>query len=410
MLKKSAARYADKIFLNKFLSLPIFIFIMGFIFYATFHWTDVYLKENLASLIYNATKLLSDHMTAHHVNPLIHSLVIDGLCTGIGSVLAFIPTIGTLFFFLSTLEESGYIYRAAYIMNRPMRFLGLPGEAIIPMISGFGCSVPAIMAASRLSSDNDRKLTIAMIPFMSCSAKLPIYVIFAEVFFPRNETAAVACIYFSGIFISLLYALVLKRVFYGRKGIPSSYMVPLPASLPPYKIPSPRTVFRCVWVNIKNFIKKAFTVILIASIVVWVLQNFDSHMNKALSSGTSMLADMGKVLAPVFEPLGFGDWRAVSSVITGFSAKESIIGTLSILSETMAEDSLSDTLTQIFSPLSAFSFMIFSLLYVPCITSLIAVKNALGGWRYSVYMLVFQTLLAWIAAFLVFNIGRLMGF
>lgn len=538
MLRKSKARCADKILLNKVLAIPLFMLIMGFIFYATFSLSDVYLKERLAVVIFNATQALSDYLASHHINPSLHALIIDGICAGIGSVLAFIPTIGTLFFFLSLLEESGYMHRVAYIMDGPMGFLGLPGEAIVPMISGFGCSVPAIMAVSRLPSEKAKKLTVAIIPFMSCSAKLPIYVIFSESFFPRHETAVVACIYFSGIFMAMLYALLLKHVFYGkntalkRKAVDvkaaakektaggklylkqkksgrepslkqkdvdwkpylkqkntfgqtdlnkkavgnkklyhnkkihckntfkhretaaceSMYQnkktaacesmsrrkksaiceracrqrhllsSPCVQKLPPCKIPSLLPVLSCAWTNVKGFIKKAFTVILLASVIVWMLQNFDFDMNRAASSESSMLADMGKFLLPLFAPLGFSDWRAVSAVIAGISAKESVIGTLSILSDdfsssgaasSIAEFSggnLSCTLTEIFSPLSAVSFMLFSLLYMPCITSLAAVKNVLGSWRYSLYMLAFQTGLAWAAAFLVFNAGRLLGF
>lgn len=412
MSKKNISFYADKIFTGRFTGTLLFGCIMAAVFFLTFDVGDTFLKEGLSKTINSLTEHLNYFLCKLNISPSLRTLIIEGICAGIGSVLSFVPTIAILFFCLAILEESGYMDRAAIAMSRPMSFLGLPGRSVISLVSGFGCSVPAIISASALPHKKDRLHTIALIPFMSCSAKLPIYIIFTETFFPECKLLIIGTIYFIGIFSALVYAIILKILSTKKiiclKSISSSPVKNSVFPMSSYRLPSIKSVLQKVWQAVKGFIKKAFTVILLASLVIWLLQNFDIHMNTVSSPDESILADLGKSLSPLFYPLGFDDWRAVSSIITGISAKEAVIGTLTILAESSGADNLPFFIYDIFSPLSAFSFMVFCLLYFPCIPSVTAVKNVTGKWSFAVYMLLFNTALAWITSFVVSNLGELL--
>lgn len=338
--------------------------------------------------------------TAAAINPLVHALVIDGICNGVGSVLSFLPTIVTLFFFLSILEDSGYMARVAFVMDRLLRRVGLSGRSFVPMLIGFGCSVPAIMATRTLSSERDRKMTILLTPFMSCSAKLPIYGLMVSAFFPKQWQAVVMIgLYFFGIFCGILYALLLKgRVYRGEP-------VPFVMELPNYRLPSAKSVVRLIWEKAKGFIQKAFTIIFAATIIIWALQTFDTQLNVAASPDTSLLAMIGSLTAPIFKPLGFGDWRVATALITGFTAKESVVSTLSVL---LGDDV--SALSTLFTPFTALIFLIFTLLYTPCVAAVATVRREMGSARAAAVTVVVQCAIAWVVAFIVREIGLFMGF
>lgn len=327
---------------------------------------------------------------------MVRSLVVDGICAGVGSVLSFLPTIVTLFFFLSILEDTGYMSRVAFVMDRPLRKLGLSGRSFVPMLVGFGCSVPAIMATRTLSSERDRKMTILLIPFMSCSAKLPIYAMFVTAFFEKQYRAlAMVALYLFGILCGIFYALILRAVKF--RGSP----VPFVMELPNYRMPGAKSVARLLWDKAKGFVQKAFTIIFAASIVVWFLQSFDIRLNVADSPEKSLLAILGGAIAPIFAPLGFGDWRASTALITGFTAKESVVSTLTLLLG-------GSSITSLFTPLTAIVFLVFVLLYTPCVAAIATVKRELGGTRAAVITCVLQCAIAWVVAFAVRCVGLLL--
>ena len=391
--KRSVAM--DKILTGKYTALPCFIGIMALVFWLTFGVIGAALSDLLTLGIDAA-----DHaLTAYGINPVVHSLVIDGIFAGVGSVLSFLPVIVTLFFFLSILEDTGYMARVAFVMDQLLRRVGLSGRSFVPMLIGFGCSVPAIMATRTLSSDRDRKMTILLTPFMSCSAKLPIYALFTTAFFPRQWRAVVMVgLYLTGIVCGILYALVLKLTRY--KGEP----VPFVMELPNYRFPSARSVGQLIWEKAKDFLQKAFTIIFVATVLIWFLQTFDTRLNVA-APDTSLLALIGSWVAPIFKPLGFGDWRVSTALITGFTAKESVVSTLTVL---LGGDTAA--LSTMFTPFTAVVFLVFTLLYTPCVAAVAAAKRELGSAKAAAGVVVMQCGIAWVVAFVVHCIGTLLGF
>lgn len=391
----------DKILTHRIFAIPIFLCVMLLVFYFTFGSLGTWLSDLLSILIGKGVDQLSYALISAGVNPAFHTLVIDGVCAGVGSVLSFLPIIAVLFFFLSILEDSGYMPRIAFVMDKLLRNLGLSGRSIVPMLIGFGCSVPAIMATRSLPSKRDRNLTMALIPFMSCSAKLPIYAMITAAFFDHNRPLIMICIYATGILVAIICALVFKGTIF--QGDP----VPFVLVLPPYRIPAVKSVLLRMWENVKGFIKKAFTVIFVATIVIWFLQSFDSGFHMVESSEDSILAAIGKWAAPIFEPLGFGDWRSATALITGLSAKEAVVSTMAVLTGATEGASLTAMLTQMFTPLAAYAFLIFCLLYMPCVATLATIRREMGGWRYALLIVLFQCIVAWVVAFLIYNIGGL---
>ena len=389
----------DRILTGKYTAIPCFIGIMAFIFTMTFSFIGALLSDWMTMGVDAVVALLDGLLAAAKINPVVHSLVIDGICGGVGSVLSFLPTIVTLFFFLSILEDTGYMARVAFVMDRLLRKMGLSGRSIVPMLIGFGCSVPAIMSTRTLSSERDRKMTILLTPFMSCTAKLPIYSMMVSAFFARKYQALVMVgLYVLGIVCAILYALILKKTKY--HGEP----VPFVMELPNYRLPSSKSVLQLIFEKAKGFIKKAFTIIFVASIVIWFLQTFDIRFNIAASSEESMLAMLGGLAAPVFVPLGFGDWRISTALITGFTAKENVVSTLTVLLG--GDVSLLKTL---FTPFTSVVFLVFTLLYTPCVAAVGAVKQEMGGTKAAAVTVILQCAIAWGVAFLVHVAGLLIG-
>ena len=395
--KRSVA--IDKVLTGKYTALPCFIGIMALVFWLTFGVIGAALSD-LLTLGIDAVTNAADHaLTVYGINPVVHSLVIDGIFAGVGSVLSFLPGIVTLFFFLSILEDTGYMARVAFVMDQLLRRVGLSGRSFVPMLIGFGCSVPAIMATRTLSSDRDRKMTILLTPFMSCSAKLPIYALFTTAFFPRQWRAVVMVgLYITGIACGILYALVLKLTRY--KGEP----VPFVMELPNYRFPSARSVGQLIWEKAKDFLQKAFTIIFVATVLIWFLQTFDTRLNVA-TPDSSLLALIGSWVAPLFKPLGFGDWRVSTALITGFTAKESVVSTLTVL---LGGDTAA--LATMFTPFTAIVFLVFTLLYTPCVAAIAAVKRELGGAKAAAGVVIMQCAIAWVVAFVVHCVGTLLGF
>lgn len=393
----------DSVLTHRIWALPIFVLIMFGVFWITFGPIGVFFQDLLAEGVQLAIDGFASLLVYAEINPILQSLLIDGVCAGVGSVLSFLPVIVILFFLLSLLEDSGYMARIAFIMDKPLRRLGLSGRSFVPMLVGFGCSVPAILSTRTLSSDRDRKMTILLVPFMSCSAKLPIYAMFAAAFFPGYAALVTIGLYVFGILAGILAALILKGTKF--KGNP----VPFVMELPSYRLPSAKSVTLHMWEKAKDFLKKAFTVILLATVIIWVLQSFDFRFNYVENSEISMLGSIGKLIAPIFAPLGFADWRAASALITGFSAKEAVVSTLSILTGSSLE-TLPQVLSGMFSPLSAISFLIFTLLYTPCVAAVGAMNQELGKKSSTLGVVCTQCLVAWLAAFLVYTIGLLLGF
>ncbi len=385
----------DRILTGKYTAIPTFVCIMALVFYLTFGLIGKYLSDWLELLINWFTDICNQGLVAYGINPVVRSLIIDGIFTGVGSVLSFLPTIVVLFFFLSILEDSGYMARVAFVMDRPLRKIGLSGRSFVPMLMGFGCSVPAIMATRTLPSDRDRKMTILLTPFMSCSAKLPIYSLFAAAFFPKHAALVMIGLYFGGIVMAILFAFILKGSAF--KGEP----VPFVMELPNYRFPSPKSVVRLIGEKAKDFITKAFTVIFLASVIIWFLQSFDLRLNVVTDSSQSLLALIGGLIAPLLKPLGLGDWRISTALITGFTAKESVVSTLNVL---LGEKPLST----LFTPFTAIIFLVFSLLYTPCIAAIAAVKRELGTKR-AVLLVLMQCAIAWIVCFIVRLIGLPFG-
>lgn len=385
----------DRILTGKYTAIPTFVCIMALVFYLTFGLIGKYLSDWLELLINWFTDICNQGLIAYGINPVVRSLIIDGIFTGVGSVLSFLPTIVVLFFFLSILEDSGYMARVAFVMDRPLRKIGLSGRSFVPMLMGFGCSVPAIMATRTLPSDRDRKMTILLTPFMSCSAKLPIYSLFAAAFFPKHAALVMIGLYFGGIVMAILFAFILKGSAF--KGEP----VPFVMELPNYRFPSPKSVVRLIGEKAKDFITKAFTVIFLASVIIWFLQSFDLRLNVVTDSSQSLLALIGGLIAPLLKPLGLGDWRISTALITGFTAKESVVSTLNVL---LGEK----TLSTLFTPFTAIIFLVFSLLYTPCIAAIAAVKRELGT-KGAVLLVLMQCVIAWIVCFIVRLIGLPFG-
>lgn len=392
--ERARSRRIDKILTGKYTGIPAFIAIMGLVFWLTFNVIGAFLQSLLDQGIDALTELTDKGLTAIKVNSVLHSLIIDGIFTGVGSVLSFLPIIVTLFFFLSMLEDSGYMARVAFIMDKLLRKIGLSGRSIVPMLIGFGCTVPGVMASRTLSSERDRKMTILLTPFMSCSAKLPIYAFFASAFFPGRGAIVMIALYFFGIIMGILMALLMKGTMF--KGEP----VPFVMELPNYRMPGAKNVAQLLWEKAKDFLQRAFTVIFVATIVIWFLQSFSIRLDLVTDSQDSILAMVAGFIAPIFKPLGFGDWRISTSLITGFMAKESVVSTLNVLFGS------TEKLLAVLTPVGAASLLVFCLLYTPCVAAVASVKRELGG-RLAAGMVVWQCLIAWVAAFAVYMIAGL---
>lgn len=389
----------DRLLTGRYTAIPCFIAIMALIFVMTFNLVGAWLSDLMSLGVDSVISLIDNALTAVQINPVVHSLVVDGICNGVGSVISFLPTIVTLFFFLSILEDTGYMARVAFVMDKLLRKIGLSGRSFVPMLIGFGCSVPAIMSTRTLSSERDRKMTILLTPFMSCSAKLPIYSLIISVFFPRQYQALVMVgLYIFGIICAIIYALILKSTKF--KGEP----VPFVMELPNYRLPSAKSVVHLIWEKAKEFIEKAFTIIFVASIIIWFLQTFDARFNVAESPEQSLLAMIGSLVAPIFAPLGFGDWRVSTALITGFTAKESVVSTLTVL---MGGDA--ELVSTLFTPFTAAVFLVFTLLYTPCVAAIATVKREMGGTKAAVATVIIQCAIAWCVAFLIHAVGLAFG-
>lgn len=386
----------DKVLTNKYLAIPMFIAIMGFIFWMTFSVLGKWLSDLLALGIDEVTALVDNALTDYGLNPVIHSLVIDGVFAGVGSMLSFLPIIVVLFFFLAILEDTGYMSRVAFVMDKLLRRIGLSGRSFVPMLIGFGCSVPAIMATRTLSSERDRKMTMLLIPFMSCSAKIPIYAVFTAAFFPDHGGLVMTCLYVFGMLVGIIAAKVLSKTAFTGKP------VPFVMELPNYRMPSLKSVLLLMWEKAWDFIRRAFTVIFAATIVIWFLQHFDVRLNVVGEGSTdSLLAIIGTWIAPVFAPLGFGDWRVATALLTGLMAKEAVISTLGVLMNVGANLG-SAALGGVFTLPSAVSFLVFCLLYTPCVAALAALRRELGSGVKTVLVMISQCCVAWLAAFCVY--------
>lgn len=382
----------DRILTGKYTAIPCFVGIMALVFYLTFGVIGAFLSGILDMGIEALGGAIDQLMAAAHVNSVLHSLVMDGIFNGVGSVLSFLPVIVTLFFFLSLLEDSGYMARVAFVMDKLLRKIGLSGRSIVPMLIGFGCTVPGVMASRTLPSERDRRMTILLTPFMSCSAKLPIYAFFAAAFFPENSALVMILLYFGGIVMGILMALLLRRTMF------SGEAVPFVMELPNYRMPGAKNVGHLLWDKAKDFLQRAFTVIFIATLVIWFLQTFDIHLNVVTDSKDSILAMAASVVAPIFRPMGFGDWRISTALITGFMAKESVVSTLSVLFGS------TEALLAAITPLAAASLLVFCLLYTPCVAAVAAIKRELGG-KWAAGVVIGQCVIAWLAAFVVYMIA-----
>ena len=388
------SRAIDKILTGKYTAIPAFVLIMAAVFFLTFNVIGAFFQGLLESGIDALTEVVDSALVSWNVNEVVHSLIIDGIFTGIGSVLSFLPVIVTLFFFLSLLEDTGYMARIAFVMDKFLRKLGLSGRSIVPMLIGFGCTVPGVMASRTLPSERDRKLTILLTPFMSCSAKLPIYGFFASTFFPKYSGLIMIALYFIGIFMAIIVALISKRTLFKGKA------VPFVMELPNYRMPGAKNVGQLLWEKAKDFLQRAFTIIFIASIVIWFLQSFDTSLTLVDDSSKSILAVVAGYIAPVFSPLGFGDWRFSTALISGFMAKESVVSTLNVLVGS------GDAILPLLTPVSAMALLTFSLLYTPCVAAVASVKRELGA-KWAAGVVIFQCVIAWIAAYVITLIGNL---
>ncbi|MEG1727215.1 MAG: ferrous iron transport protein B [Acidaminococcaceae bacterium] len=395
----------DKYLTHQHLSIPIFLLTMATVFWLTFDVIGAALSDWLEIIITSITAAADVALTSAGVSAPIHSLLIDGIFAGVGSVLSFLPIIVTLFFFLSMLEDTGYMARIAFVMDKLLRKIGLSGSSFVPMLIGFGCSVPAIMATRTLASERDRKMTIILTPFMSCSAKLPIYGLFIAAFFQENQALVMLCLYLLGILLAVISGILLKTFVY--HGNPVPFVMELPA----YRIPTIKNIALHIWQKAKDFLYKAFTIIFVASIVIWLLQNFDIRFNMVTNAEGSMLAGIGTFIAPLFAPLGFGDWRAATALVTGLTAKEVVISTLAVLTGSSADGVTTlASLGDIFTPLSAASFLVFTLLYIPCIAAIAAMYREMGSLWQVILIMIYQVSIAWLAAFTVYRLGLLLGF
>ena len=391
------SRKIDEFLTGRFTALPIFVAVMALIFWLTFDVVGAFFQDRLADGIDALTHWVDEGLTSLGVNKAIHSLVIDAVFTGVGSVLSFVPVIAVLFFFLSLLEDSGYMARIAFVMDKLLRKIGLSGRSIVPLLIGFGCTVPAVMSTRTLPSERDRRMTILLTPFMSCSAKMPIYAFFTAAFFPHQGAAVMATLYFGGILIGILAALVSGRLLFRGEA------VPFVMELPNYRLPGLVNVLRLMWDKAKDFLERAFTVIFIGTLLVWFLQTFDFRLNMVTDTADSMLAAAAGLIAPIFSPNGFGDWRISTALISGILAKESVVSTLSVLFGSTA------ALHSLLTPLAAFSLLVFCLLYTPCLAAIAAVRRELGG-RWAIGMVAFQCTVAWLVSFLIFHAGRWLDF
>ena len=390
----------DSVLTHKYFAIPAFVLIMVVVFYLTFGLIGSFLSDLLSLGIDVLSGVTEQALTDYGINPVVKSLVIDGIFTGVGSVLSFLPIIVILFFFLSILEDSGYMARIAFVMDRPLRKIGLSGKSFVSMLIGFGCSVPAVMSTRTLSSDRDKKMTIMLIPFISCSAKIPIYALFAAAFFERKGVLVMLALYTFGILVGLLCAMILKRTVFRGSSMP--FMM----ELPNYRFPSAKSVLLLMWDKAKDFVQRAFTIIFVATMLIWFLQTFDTRFNVVTDSGESLLAMIGKLIAPLFIPLGFGDWRAATALIGGFTAKEAVVSTLGVLTGSSMSN-LSETLGKIFTPVSAVSFLVFTLLYTPCVAAVATIKRELGSTWKTLGVVCMQCGVAWIVSCVVYQILRL---
>ena len=384
----------DRVLTGKYTAIPVFLGVMLLIFYLTFNVIGKFLSDLLALGIDSLTGVVDRALTAYGLNPVVHSLIIDGVFKGVGGVLSFLPVIVTLFFFLSILEDTGYMARVAFVMDKLLRKIGLSGKSIVPMLIGFGCTVPAVMATRTLSSERDRTMTILLTPFMSCSAKIPIYGFFSAAFFPEHAALVMIGLYVFGILMGVVSALILgKTAFHGRP-------VPFVMELPNYRFPSVKSVALLLWEKAKDFLQRAFSVIFLATIAIWFLQSFDARLNVVASSSDSLLAMIGRLVAPIFAPLGFADWRCATALISGFIAKESVVSTLQILLGGAG-------VTTLLSTTAAVSFLVFTLLYTPCVAAIAAIRREVGSGARAAMICVSQCCVAWLCAFVVFTILRI---
>ena len=390
----------DRILTGKYTAIPVFLGVMLLVFFLTFNVIGSFLSDLLAMGIDALGAWVDRGLTAYGINPVVHSLVMDGIFAGVGSVLSFLPLIVVLFFFLSILEDTGYMARVAFVMDQLLRKIGLSGRSFVPMLIGFGCTVPAVMATRTLSSDRDRRMTILLTPYMSCSAKIPIYAVFAAAFFEKYQALVMIGLYVSGIIIGILVALLLKGTAF--RGKP----VPFVMELPNYRLPSPKSVLLLMWEKAKDFLQRAFTVIFLATLIIWFLQSFDAHLNVVTDSSQSLLAAVGRWIAPIFIPLGFADWRVATALITGFSAKETVVSTLGVLMGVSIAE-LNTALPTLFTPVSAVSFLLFTLLYTPCIAAVATIRRELKStWR-TLGVVVMQCGVAWVVSFAFYQIASL---
>ena len=391
----------DKVLTGKYTALPVFFGVMLLIFYMTFNLIGQNLSDFLSLGIDKLTLVVDKGLTAYGINPVVHSLIIDGVFAGVGSVLSFLPIIVTLFFFLSILEDTGYMARVAFVMDRLLRKIGLSGRSFVPMLIGFGCTVPAIMATRTVSSDRDRKMTILLTPYMSCSAKIPIYAVFSAAFFPDHAALVMIGLYVTGIVLGILLALVLKDTAF--RGQP----VPFVMELPNYRMPSAKSVGLLLWEKARDFLERAFTVIFLATIIIWFLQTFDAKLNVVTDSADSLLALVGQFISVIFKPLGFNDWRVATALISGFTAKEAVVSTLAVLLGTSTAN-LGAALGALFTPLSALSFLVFTLLYTPCIAAVTTIRRELGSFWRMLGVVLLQCSVAWLVGMLVYQVGGLL--
>lgn len=392
--ERKRSRAIDNVLTHRIFALPIFVGIMLLVFYLTFEVIGAFLSDLLAMGINALAGVTDAALTAYGINPVVHSLVIDGLFGGVGNVVSFLPIIVVLFFFLSMLEDTGYMARVAFVMDKLLRRIGLSGKSVVPMLIGFGCTVPAVMATRTLTSDRDRRMTVLLTPFMSCSAKIPIYSVFVAAFFPKYKALAMGGLYVFGILIGVLAALVFRKTLF--RGNP----IPFVMELPNYRMPSVRTTLQLMWDKAKDFLHRAFTVIFVASLVIWFLQTFDTRINPVSDNSQSLLAALGGLLAPLFAPLGFADWRVCTSLIAGFMAKEAVVSTLGVLTGGAA-------LSTLFSVRSAAAFLVFTLLYTPCVAAVAAIRRELDSVWKTFGVVVFQCLLAWGLGAAVYQIALL---
>ena len=386
----------DRVLTHRFFAIPLFIAIMCTVFFLTFHVVGAFLSDLMAYAVDGLTLLADKALTAYGINPVVHSLIIDGVFAGVGSVLSFLPIVVTLFFFLSILEDSGYMARVAFVMDKLLRKIGLSGRSFVPMLIGFGCSVPAIMATRTLSSNRDRQMTILLTPFMSCSAKIPIYTLFSAAFFPGHELPVMILLYFGGMAVGILAALVLKSTLF--RGNP----VPFVMELPNYRLPSPKSVLLLMWEKAEDFLTRAFTVIFMATVIIWFLQSFDLRLNVVTDSTASILASLGRLVSPLFAPLGFGDWRMVTALVSGFTAKEAVVSTFGVILG-VSTDQLRSALHLLFTPASAASFLVFCLLYTPCVAAVATIHRELGSKWKTLVVVIGQCVIAWLAALVVYQ-------